>query len=93
MNKHNNASLLLCILMDVIGYASFSLPGLGEFADVVWAPISAFVFYKIFGGTKGMIGGAFAFLEEILPFTDFIPSFTLMWLWNYFTKDKIVKVG
>lgn len=93
MNKNNNASLLLCILMDVIGYASFSLPGLGEFADVVWAPISAFVFYKVFGGTKGMIGGAFAFLEEILPFTDFIPSFTLMWLWNYFSKDKIVKVG
>lgn len=79
--------------MDVIGYASFSIPGLGEFADVVWAPISAFVFYKVFGGTKGMIGGAFTFLEEILPFTDFIPSFTLMWLWNHFTKDKVVKLG
>jgi hypothetical protein len=26
-----------------------------------------------------MIGGTFAFLEELLPGTDFIPSFTLMW--------------
>ncbi len=93
MNKNNNASLVICILMDIIGYASFSIPGLGEFADVVWAPISAFVFYKIFGGTKGMLGGTFNFLEEILPFTDFIPSFTLMWLWNYFTKKEVVKIG
>jgi hypothetical protein len=93
MNKYNNASLPLCILMDLIGYASFSLPGLGEFADVVWAPVSAFVFFKIFGGKQGAIGGAFAFLEEILPFTDFIPSFTLMWLWNYFSKGKVIKVG
>ncbi len=85
--------MILCILMDIIGYASFSLPGLAEFTDVVWAPISAFVFYKIFGGTKGMLGGAFNFLEEILPFTDFIPSFTLMWLWNYFTKKEVVKIG
>jgi hypothetical protein len=93
MNKYNNASLPLCILMDLIGYASFSLPGLGEFADLVWAPVSAYVFFKIFGGKKGAIGGAFAFLEEILPFTDFIPSFTLMWLWNYFSKGKVIKVG
>lgn len=93
MIKNNNASLVLCILMDIIGYASFSIPGLAEFTDVVWAPISAFVFFKIFGGTKGMLGGAFNFLEEILPFTDFIPSFTLMWLWNYFTKKEVVKIG
>jgi hypothetical protein len=81
-------SLLLCIIMDVIGYASFALPGLGELSDVIWAPISAFVFYKTFGGTKGAFGAIFNFAEEILPFTDFIPSFTIMWIWQYFTKQQ-----
>ncbi|MCW3115570.1 MAG: hypothetical protein JWR18_3966 [Segetibacter sp.] len=78
--------------MDVIGYASFAIPGLGEFSDVVFAPISALVFYKLFGGWKGAFGGIFNFAEEILPFTDFIPSFTIMWVWQYFTSSKSTKV-
>jgi hypothetical protein len=39
-------SLAFCIIMDVIGCASYIFPGLTEFADVVWAPISAFIFTK-----------------------------------------------
>ncbi len=87
MNKQQPA-LLLCIIMDVIGYASFALPGLGEFSDIVWAPISAYIFYKTFGGLKGTFGGIFNFVEEILPFTDFIPTFTIMWIWQYFMKKQ-----
>lgn len=85
-------SLSLCIVMDIIGYASFALPGLGEFSDVVWAPISAFIFYKTFGGLRGAFGGIFNFAEEILPFTDFIPTFTIMWVWQYFTKQQPSKM-
>ncbi len=66
-------SLVFCIIMDLMGYATFALPVLGEFADVVWAPISAFMFYKTFGGARGAFGAVFNFAEEILPFTDFIP--------------------
>ncbi len=87
MNKQQ-PSLLLCILMDVIGYASFALPGLGEFSDVVWAPLSAYIFFKTFGGWKGAFGGVFNFAEEILPFTDFIPTFSIMWAWQYFTNKQ-----
>lgn len=87
MNKQQ-PSLLLCIVMDVIGYATFAVPFLGEFADVVWAPISAFIFYKTFGGWKGAFGGLFNFAEEILPFTDFIPTFTIAWAWQYFSSKK-----
>lgn len=81
-------SLLFCIVMDIVGCASFAIPGVGEFSDVIWAPISAFVFYKSFGGLKGAFGGIFNFAEEILPFTDFIPTFTIMWVWQYFTKQQ-----
>src|SRR3954466_324065 len=81
-------SLLICIVMDAIGYASFALPGLGEFSDIIWAPVSGFIFYKMFGGAKGAFGGVFNFAEEILPFTDFIPTFTIMWVCDYLTKAK-----
>ena len=90
--KKQPPSLLLCIVMDVIGYASFAIPGLGELSDVVFAPISALIFYKMFGGWKGAFGGIFNFAEEILPFSDFIPTFTIMWVWQYFTSAKQTKV-
>ena len=91
MNK-TQASLPLCILMDVLGYASFAIPGLGEISDVLWAPVSAFIFYRTFGGAKGAFGAVFNFAEELLPFTDFIPSFTIMWIWQYVTSRQPGKV-
>jgi len=81
-------SLLLCIVMDVLGYASFGVPLLGEVADVVWAPVSAIIFYFMFGGRKAIFGAAFNFAEELLPFTDFIPTFTIAWFWQYFAKKS-----
>ena len=65
--------------MDVVGYATYAIPGLGEIADILWAPISAIIFMRTFGGWKGALGGVGNFIEEILPGTDFIPSFTIMW--------------
>lgn len=71
--------IFLCILLDLAGMASYFLPALGEFGDLVWAPISAILFYYLFGGRIGMIGSILNFLEEIIPFTDIIPSFTIAW--------------
>ena len=88
ITSEKNASLLLCVVMDAVGYASYAIPGIGEFADIIWAPVSAFVFYKTFGGTRGAFGAVFNFAEEILPGTDFIPSFTIMWLWQYLAERK-----
>ena len=81
-------SLLFCILMDVIGYFTYAIPVLGEFADIIWAPISGIIFYITFGGWKGTFGGLFNFVEELLPATDFIPSFTIMWFLQYLNKKK-----
>src|SRR5678816_2624230 len=79
-------SLLFCVLMDLIGYASYSIPFLGEFADIIWAPISAIIFFVTFGGWKGALGGIGNFIEELLPGTDFIPSFTIMWFLQRYRK-------
>lgn len=88
MNNKFQSSLLFCVLMDVIGYATYTLPLLGEFADVIWAPVSAFIFFKTFGGWKGTFGAAFSFVEELLPGTDFIPTFTIMWAWQNLLMKK-----
>jgi len=84
-------NLGICIIMDLIGMASYIIPGWGEIADLVWAPISGFVFYKLFGGRFGMIGGVLDFLEEVLPFTDIIPSFTIAWFIRKNQAEKLLK--
>ena len=84
MNRQQ-PSLVLCIVMDVLGFATYAIPGLGELGDIVFAPLSAIVFYAMFGSWKGAL---FNFTEEILPGTDFIPTFTIMWVWKYFTSKK-----
>ena len=82
-------SLLFCIIMDLIGCASYAIPFLGEFSDIFWAPISAIIFFISFGGWKGALGGIGNLIEEILPGTDFIPSFTIMWLLQQYNKKKV----
>jgi hypothetical protein len=75
-------TLAFCLLMDAIGLATYVLPILGEFADVIWAPVSAFIFFRTFGGWKGAFGGIFNFVEELMPGLDFIPTFTIMYFMN-----------
>ena len=84
-------SLGACIVMDLLGYATFALPVVGEVFDLVWAPVSALIFMRMFGGAKGVFGGIFNFVEELLPGLDFIPTFTIMWLYKYFRKPKTGK--
>ena len=88
MNTSKTSSLVFCILMDLIGMATYSIPVLGEIGDVFWAPVSALIFFRMFGGCKVAVGGIFNFIEEFLPGTDIIPSFTLMWLWQNFRQTK-----
>ncbi len=52
-------NIAICILMDLVGMATYFFPGLGEFADIVWAPISGYIFYKLFGGRFGIVGGGY----------------------------------
>lgn len=84
-------NIAICILMDLVGMATYFFPGLGEFADIVWAPISGYIFYKLFGGRFGIVGGTLDFLEEIIPFTDVIPSFTIAWFIRKNKADKSLK--
>ncbi|KDN56251.1 hypothetical protein FEM21_08030 [Flavobacterium seoulense] len=76
------------IIFDIIGMLSFTIPFLGEFSDVVWAPISGFLLAKMYKGRVGKIGGIISFLEELFPLTDIIPTFTLTWIYYYVIKKE-----
>jgi hypothetical protein len=92
--KNELPNIALCILMDLVGMATYIFPALGEYADVVWAPISAYIFFKLFGGRMGKIGAVLNFLEEIIPFTDIIPSFTIAWfIRSAEIKKQVVEEG
>jgi hypothetical protein len=83
--------IAICLIMDLVGMATYFIPALGEFGDMVWAPVSGFIFYKLFGGRFGAIGGVLNFLEEIIPYTDIIPSFTIAWFIRKNQADKLIK--
>ena len=86
--NNKTRDLVLGILFDAIGMLSFSVPLIGEFSDVIWAPFAGFFMTWMYKGPVGKVGGVVTFLEEILPFSDFIPTFTLTWIYNYIIRDK-----
>jgi hypothetical protein len=86
MNKYKK--LVIGIVLDAIGCISYIIPGIGEFADIIWAPIAGWIMTKLYKGKAGKIAGIVAFVEEAVPGLDIIPTFTLMWLYTYvFKKD------
>ena len=80
--------LMLSILFDLIGYLTYLIPFLGEFLDIAWAPIAGFILARMYKGTIGTVGGIFAFVEELMPGLDFIPTFTLTWIYTYLIKKQ-----
>lgn len=84
--------LVLGLIIDGIGIltSSWILPIVGDFADIIWAPLSAWIMTRMYKGSAGKIAGAATFIEELLPGIDVIPSFTLMWLYTYvFAKKEV----
>ncbi|MBS7321805.1 MAG: hypothetical protein KIG55_09465 [Myroides sp.] len=88
IDKNKYRLLILGILFDLIGMLSFTIPLIGEFSDVIWAPIAALLLKTMYKGKIGTIGGIIAFVEEALPGLDFIPTFTLTWVYTYLLKNK-----
>lgn len=87
--------LFFGLLIDAFGMitSSWVLPIIGDFADIVWAPLTAWLMTRFYKGNAGKIAGVATFIEEIIPGLDIIPSFTLMWLYTFVIRDsKLSKV-
>lgn len=83
MDKLKNKLLIKGLAYDAIGMASMAIPVIGPFLDILWAPYAAKTLQEMYPGKKGKIASVILFIEEILPGTDIIPTFTLMWLYTY----------
>lgn len=88
MKNQKNKLLQQGIIYDAIGMLTMLIPFIGPFLDILWAPFAAKKMSEMYKGTEGKIASAVVFIEEILPFTDFIPTFTLMWCYTYIWKKQ-----
>ena len=84
--KYRN--LLLGLLFDGIGMLSFMIPGIGEFSDVIWAPVAGWLMTRLYKGRVGQAAGLITFVEELVPGLDIIPTFTLTWIYTYLLSKK-----
>jgi hypothetical protein len=88
MNNQKNNLLKKGILLDAIGMATMFIPFAGTVIDLLWAPYAAKKMTEMYPGKKGKIASVVVFLEEIIPGLDFIPTFTLMWLYTFVWKKQ-----
>lgn len=79
-----SSKLVLSIIFDLLGMLSYVIPVFGETIDVVWAPVSGLLLVAMYKGITGKVAGIIGFIEEAFPlFLDFIPTFTLTWIYKY----------
>ncbi|WP_024769460.1 hypothetical protein [Aquimarina macrocephali] len=91
MAKDKYKKLGLSLLFDGLGMVSYAIPGIGEFADVIWAPLAGWLMTRMYKGNIGKAAGVFTFVEEALPGMDIVPTFTIMWVYTYVIKKEKVK--
>ncbi len=80
--------LFLGIIFDLIGMISYIIPGVAESVDLIWAPISGILLAKMYSGWTGKIAGVLGTIEELIPFTDVVPTFTLTWIYVYIIRKE-----
>lgn len=81
--SNKTAKLILSLLFDAIGMLSYIVPLFAEVTDIIWAPIAGMLLVAMYKGTTGKVAGIIGFIEEIIPGLDFIPTFTLTWIYEY----------
>lgn len=91
-NDKKYQKLLLSILLDGIGMLSFVVPFIGDFSDVIWAPIAGWLMTRLYKGKVGQAAGVITFIEELIPGLDVIPTFTLTWIYTYLLSGEKKKL-
>lgn len=90
MQDHKIRNLLLGLFFDAIGMLSYLFPGIGEFLDIIWAPLAGWLMSRMYKGKVGQGAAVVTFIEEMIPGLDVIPTFTIMWFYTYILKTSKV---
>ncbi len=83
------------LIFDAIGMVTMFIPVLGTVLDLLWAPYAAKKMSDMYPGNKGKFAAIVVFFEELIPGLDFIPTFTLMWLYTFVInpeKGKLIPI-
>ncbi|MBU3161220.1 hypothetical protein KPL37_15985 [Clostridium frigoris] len=85
-NKTKQIKLVIAIIIDIVGFSSAFIPVAGGIGDMIWGPISGLLIGILFPKHKIVaLGGV---VEEILPFTDIIPTACIAWTLTYIKDSK-----
>lgn len=90
IKNSKNKLLRKGIILDLIGMSTMLIPFMGPFIDIIWAPYAAKQMSNMYEGRQGKIASVIVFIEELLPGLDFIPTFSLMWLYTFVWKKQQV---
>jgi len=88
MFESKRSKLFFGIIFDLVGMASYLIPGIGEFTDIGWAPVAGYLMTRLYPGKAGVAAGIITTIEELVPGLDIIPSFTIMWVYTYLIKKE-----
>jgi hypothetical protein len=80
--KEMMTKLIVSLLIDLIGSSSYLLPVVGEGFDLAWAPTQTILIMAMYDSVTPNLKYV-SFIEEILPFTDVVPSATVGWLCEF----------
>jgi hypothetical protein len=72
------SKLFLSLFIDLIGSSSYLLPVVGEGLDLAWAPMQTILIMSMYDSTSPNLKYV-SFVEEIMPFTDIVPTATIGW--------------
>jgi len=79
------AKLVACFGLDLFGDATYFFPVIGEGADLAYAPIQGVALMMLFGSKSIATVGV---VEELLPFTDLLPTATIGWILETFCAES-----
>lgn len=90
IKKDRTTKLILALIIDAIGLASYTIPVIAEATDFFWGPLSGILIYMIFKTRPkvALAGGLGGIIEEITPGFDFIPTASVVWFWVYVVKKE-----
>ena len=87
------AKLWVSLIIDLVGSSSYLLPMVGEGFDLAWAPAQTILIMAMYDATSPNLK-YLSFMEEILPFTDVVPSASIGWAFEFLPlmwRDHAVK--
>mmetsp|Transcript_54516 Transcript_54516/g.174839 ORF Transcript_54516/g.174839 Transcript_54516/m.174839 type:complete len:386 (-) Transcript_54516:127-1284(-) len=79
--------LALCVALDLLGDATYALLPPGESLDLAFAPAQAVSLQLLFSSGRTALVGL---LEELLPYTDLVPTATLAWCLEAMAPESAV---